>query len=145
MTTIKLILISVLVASILSSCENKNQTDTKAIKPNDLFRKKIIPKITNQEDLKKFDTLLTALDNSGISFCQFTKKLIQLDDSCYAVAKKNFPDPMQQNKLMENHDTLIKALEGSYLNSLHLRKHFSIFAITAYSFSQEIKSFCETN
>lgn len=134
--------------SVKVSNEKTNMIDTSSNNdnalPNDRFRKEIISKITNPKDLKKFDTLLTALDKKGVSFCDFMQRLYKLDDSCYALAKQKYPDPFQQNEFMKVHDKAIQQAEAKYLKSLHLRKDFSTFASVAYNFDQDIKNFCGT-
>jgi hypothetical protein len=118
---------------------NENELD---ILPNDIFREKIVSKLENREDIAKFDTLLNALDLNGITYCQFVKRLFELDDSCYALALKKYPDPSQQKEFAKMHGTSIKMAESIYLKGLNLRSYFANYAGVAYSFDQNIQDFC---
>lgn len=109
---------------------------------NDAFRRDIISNLSNPKDLKKFDTLLLALDKKGVTFCQFVQKLFQLDDSCYALAKKLYPQPEQQEDFMRIHDEAIKKSEPKYVMQFGINKSFASFASVAYSFDSNIKSYC---
>ena len=137
MSSEKLCLILFSCMLIVSSCNNKNEN-----LPNSSFREKIIPKITDKENLKKFDSLLTSLDKSGISYCQFVQRIFEIEDSCYNAAKKRYPDPETEDDFVKLNLQSVKEVETKYLSALNLNKEFSMFATTVYNLDQTIKTFC---
>jgi hypothetical protein len=148
----KLLIILILFALNIASCNNGTKKNVDKIDPklntesnttNDRFRKVIISKITNPQDLKQFNTLLTALDKKGVSFCQFVQRLLELDDSCYAAAKRRVPDPSNQKEFVKLHDNAIKMAEKKYLEYLKVENGLNTFAVAAYSFDNDIKQFCD--
>lgn len=112
--------------------------------PNDEFRMVIMKQITIERDYRKLDTLIALLDKRGLSFCQFIKRLDELDDSCFALARSQFPDPSQQSELSDAHDKAIERAEANYMRELNLRESWALFAEVAYGFDRRIKNYCGT-
>jgi hypothetical protein len=147
----KKLLIFLLFLLATTSCMNGTHSETKADTisvqtkdslPNDEFRRLIVKQLENEKDSKKLDTLITLLDKRGISFCQFIKRLIELDDSCYALAKHKFPDPSQQRDFSKVHDEAIENAEATYMKGLHLKESWALYAEIAYGFDKSIKDYC---
>jgi hypothetical protein len=111
-------------------------------KSNQEFKNQILSNISNEKDKRDLETLLFKLDDRGLSFCEFVQNLLKLDDSCYAVAKKIYPDPDQQNLFSETHDKAIRIAEPAYLKKVRLSRQDADLATVAYAFDTNIKNFC---
>ncbi|UPK72309.1 hypothetical protein [Chitinophaga filiformis] len=120
--------------------------DTLFVRKEDLanneFRMAIMKQIAIERDYRKLDTLITLLDKRGLSFCQFIKRLYELDDSCFALARSQFPDPSQQSDLSNVHDKAIKRAEANYMKELNLSESWALFAEVVYGFDGRIKNYC---
>lgn len=121
---------------------NENLSEKDAVLPNDKFRKDIVSKVTNPDDSKQFNALLDSLDKRDISYCHFLKRLHEIDDSYYAVAKVKYPAPEQQDRFSRAHSKAVRGAEARYLDSLKISDDLKTFAITAYYFDQKVNNFC---
>lgn len=111
-------------------------------KPNDGFRTKVLPSLTNNNDVKIFNKILDKLDQKQVSLCSVIKKLFTIDDQCLAVARRKFPDASQQESFSKMYSESIKREYGKYGNSINLSREDIGFINTAYAFHEPVKSFC---
>jgi len=130
------------IGSFIACNNNEDLSGKRTGLPNEVFSKKIIPALTDSSSIVKFHLLLTGLDNKGISYCQFVQRLTQLDDSCYSVAKRKYPDPENEDEFVKLHLQATMEAEAKYLSALNLDMSFSTFATAAYNTNQDIRSFC---
>ncbi len=99
---------------------------------NARFREKVMPTITNPRDHAILDSILLHLDKVNLSFCRFVQRQLEIDDSCYAVAKRDYPDPSMQKDFIKRHDIAIKLAQPAYLKSLNMEARWADIAVTAY-------------
>lgn len=136
--TKRIFFVSILSMIALIGCESKKKVDL----PNDTFRKTIIPKITDTANINKFDTLLTNLDKKDISYCQFIQRLSEMEDSCYNIAKRKYPDPENEEDFVKANLQAVNIAESKYFTELNITKDLSRFASSEYGSDQNIRSFC---
>lgn len=138
---------SPMVKSDVIDTAKSNRTDTaqigieKDVLPNDNFRRQLRPHL-GEKDKVTFDSVLTTLDNSGLTFCQYIQRLMELDDSCFAVANRKFPDPSQHRELSIYITKAVDKAEIAYSKSLGLSKHCLEFAGTVYAFDTTARRIC---
>jgi len=135
-----IIVAAFLIMLTMTGCENK-----KAGLPNDPFREAVIPKITDQLNVHKFDTLLINLDKKGISYCHFVQRLSELEDSCYDVAKRKYPDPENEEDFVKKNLQAFKEAESIYLTEVNITLELSRFATSEYGSDQHVRSFCNNH
>ncbi len=114
----------------------------KYLLPNDEFREKVITKLSNPKDISILDTIVNQLDTQNLSFCQFIKRMFEIDDSCYAIAKEKFPDPSQQIDFSNEHSKNLKILEPRYLKTIGFIHRQSEIATTIYAFNKDARDLC---
>jgi hypothetical protein len=140
----------IVVIAFTFSCQkaetNKPITKTviqkKYLLPNDEFRERIIPNIKKSKDVKKLETLLDSLDKRKLSFCEFVQQEFKLDDSCYDVAKKQFPLPEDQEKFVKVHNDVYDIAQKRFLQKTKMTEKNSDYLIIVYSFDKNVKNFC---
>lgn len=110
--------------------------------PNDEFREKVLSKLSNPKDISVLDTLVTQLDKQNLSFCQFIKRMFEIDDSSYAIARAKFPKSSQQLNFSKEHSKSLKVLEPRYLNTIGVSHRQADIATTVYAFTKEAKILC---
>jgi hypothetical protein len=108
--------------------------------PNDKFREHL--SILTGKDNLTFDTILTVLDQHHLFFCDYIKRLMQIDDSCAAIGNRKFPDPSQQKELNRFLDKAVESTEFKYTKSLGLTKHCLDWAGTFYAFDSTARRIC---
>jgi hypothetical protein len=144
---------------VLVSCNNnlKQTTEAKIEKldtlekvdkiyllPNDEFREKVLSRISNLKDSLVVDTIINKLDKQNLSFCKFIKRMFEIDDSCYALAKEKFPDPSQQMDFSKEHSKSLKILEPRYLKTIGFTDRLADIATTVYAFDKDARNLCGT-
>lgn len=122
--------------------EKSLEVNKKYLLPNDEFREKVLSKLSNPKDIPVLDTIITQLDKQNLSFCQFIKRMFEIDDSCYAIAKEKFPDPSQQTEFSKEHSKSLKILEPRYLKTIGLSNRLADIATTAYAFDKRARNLC---
>lgn len=131
-------LISIIGILAIVGCESK-----KSNLPNDTFRETVVTKITDTINLARFDSLLAGLDKKGISYCSFVQRLSELEDSCYSVAKRKYPDPENEEDFVKTNSEATKEAHSKYLAAISISTGLSAFATSEYNSSQDIKSYCD--
>lgn len=111
-------------------------------KPNEAFRKKVLIKIDNQNDVKIFNTILSKLDQQNLVVCSIVGRLFTIDDECLQSAKSKYPNPSQQNLFSNAYSSSIKREYEKYAKSINLTMEEIRFLNVAYAFNQHVKSFC---
>lgn len=134
---------AIIIFFMLVSCSQQEQPIQKPELANDSFRAVCMPEITDPKDIKMFDTLLNALDKKQVSFCELNQNLLRLDDSCYDVAKRLYPNPDDQEKSKKIHSKAIREAQTRYLNSFGLRDDYATFATINFYFYPNIQTFCK--
>lgn len=110
--------------------------------PNDEFREKVIPSLSNKNDVGIFNKILGTLDKKGLSVCSVIGQLFAIDDEALAKAKRQFPDPSQQSSFSKLYSSEVKKGYEKYGKTINLSKKEIQFLNTAYAFHQPVKSFC---
>ncbi|MDR6920564.1 hypothetical protein [Chryseobacterium sp. 2987] len=127
----------------IQSSENRNKTKTKIYTlPNDEFREKILPKLEHKKDQTQLTILLDSLDKINLSYCDFMKREFEIDDSCYTVARKKYPDPTMQIQFSKLHDETFDIAHEKFLKQINLNKKQTDFISVFYFFNKDVKSFC---
>ncbi len=123
--------------------ESQNKVKQKIYSlPNEEFREKILPKVENKNDQIQLAILLDSLDKKNLSYCDFMKREFEIDDSCYAVARKKYPEPSMQLQFSELHDKTFDTAHGRFLKQINLTKKQTDFITIFYFFNKDVKSFC---
>ena len=120
---------------------NKILASEKDVQPNDRFRRELRPQI-GEKDKVTLDSVLATLDKRALTFCQYIQRLMELDDSCFAVSKRKFPDPAQQKELSSYIDKAVNKAEINYSRSLGLSKHSMDFAEAIYAYDSTARRIC---
>lgn len=141
----------VLLLSACANSDNKAVVDTdgstkistpeRDLLPNDRFRRELSPHVRGKDSLT-LDTVLSVLDKKGLTFCVYIQRLMELDDSCFAVSKRKFPDPSQQKELSNYITNAVERAEIGYSRSLGMSKHSMDFAETVYAFDTTARRIC---
>lgn len=118
------------------------KTITEAAKPNDDFRAQVLPSFTNNNDDEIFRKILNKLDQKQVSICSVIKQLFAIDDQCLAAARKEFPDPSQQEHFSRVYSDRIKKEYEKYGELINLSMDEIRFINVAYAFNESVKSFC---
>lgn len=143
--------VSVFLLLSLISCRNekiksaaeKNIAETKQyILPNDQFRKEILPQLKHKNDKEKLAALLDSLDKRALSYCDFIKREYEIDDSCYDVARAEYPGPEMQPEFTKLHDDAFDAAHAGFSKQINLtEKQLNDLAIF-YAFDKNVRDFC---
>lgn len=111
-------------------------------KANDTFRKNVLIKIGNQNDVKIFNAILSKLDRQNLQVCRVIGKLFAIDDACLESAKRKYPNPSQQKLFSDAYSSCIKQEYEKYAKSIDLTMEEIRFLNVAYGFNEHVKSFC---
>jgi len=114
----------------------------KYMKPNDDFRSRVVSSLLNEKDVEVFNRILTKLDKKNLRVCAVIHELAAIDDKSLAKAKRQFPDPSQQEQFSKLYSSEIKKGYDKYARSISLSMDEIRFLNTAYAFHPPVKSFC---
>jgi len=150
MKKIVIILLSISFVSCIKEKDdvkiNKQETQLKNyLLPNDEYREKILPLIQKENNRKKLIELLNILDEHKMSFCDFNKRELQIDDSCYDIALKKYPNPDMQQKFAKLSSKIYDEVHPKFLKKLNLSEKDADFLTTVYSFDMNSRKFCNPN
>ncbi len=110
--------------------------------PNAEFREKVLSKLSPGKNNTRLVTLISLLDKSGLSYCQFIKHLFYIEDSCYAAAKIQYPNPTMQSQFARYKNKILGIAQPEYLKNAGLDENWAEFATDEYASNDTIKNFC---
>lgn len=143
--------ISVFLLLSLISCQNEktkptgtgNTVETKKyILPNDQFRKEILPQLEHEKDRVKLTVLLDSLDKRALSYCDLIKRENDIDDSCYGVARAEYPEPEMQAEFTRLHDDAFDAAHAKFSKHINLTEKQLNYLVIFYAFDRQVRNFC---
>jgi hypothetical protein len=120
----------------------KPKIKKKELLPNDEFREKVLPYLKNNSGKEKLAKILKVLDSKNISFCEYVKKEFQFDDSCYALAKKKFPEPTMQKSFTKFHDKIFDKAHLKLVKKYDLSEKDAELLTTIYAFDSNSRELC---
>jgi hypothetical protein len=127
--------------AIDTDSSTKSDTQKKDSHPNDRFRRELNTQMKGKDSLT-MDSILLVLDKNGLTFCQYIQRLMQVDDSCSAISKRKFRDPLQQQELSSYVTKAVDKAEISYSKSLGMSKHSMEIAEAVYAFDTTARRIC---
>lgn len=95
-------------------------------------------------DQKAMDTIITSLEKHSASFCDFITNIEHFEDSLYAIAKRKYPSPADQNAYSEYVSQLITMHEPSFLKSYGLTTKQMQYSVFIYHSDPDFKNFCSS-
>lgn len=129
----------VLFLFLFSSCEKQPL-------PNDDIRKLLSENNIQKDTLATVDSLLTKLDNRNIKFCDYINYThYQIQDSCDAVAAKEFPDVGMgeyTDEYYEFHHKIVSSSIDKYNNKLAIDRNMADLATYVFVVCDNIKTHC---
>ena len=135
----------------LSSCNNtipsneKPQGDVKITSnsnlPNYLLRRDILSIMEDTLAAKSFDSLLVILDKKNISFQCFLTRYLELDASCFKIAKKSFQDSTDNKNFRKRRLILSEKIIQPYQNNIGVNDYWINFLLKQYIYNKPLKIF----
>lgn len=108
---------------------------------NDQFRNKALS-FLKPEEQEKCSAILNVLEKQHLSFCDFMKREYEIDDSCYTIARSEYPEPEMQMQFVQCHDQAFDLLHSRFLKQIHLTEHQANYLSALYYFNRDIRNIC---